>query len=58
VAGRNFVFAWGWCGEDNVLWGEQVASWWSDKFEVPTEWDCWCCGGTCVTHDPPWTEAD
>lgn len=54
----NFVFSCGWCGEDNVLWGEPIVSWWSQKYRVDTEWDCWACGGTCVTHDPPWTEAD
>lgn len=58
MAGRWFVLSCGWCGEDNELWGEQVASWWSDKFELDSEWTCWACGGTCVTHDPPWTFAD
>jgi hypothetical protein len=53
----EFVFSCGWCGEDNYLWGAPVASWWRDKYEVDSEWDCWACGETCVTHAPPWTEA-
>lgn len=51
----NFVFECGWCEEDNVLWGERTG-FWGTKFELPNEWDCWNCGGTCVTHDPPWQE--
>lgn len=53
----NFLFTCGWCGEENVVYGEPVASWWVDKFRV-YDFDCWCCGGTCTPHDPPWTPAD
>lgn len=53
----HFVFSCGWCGEDNVLWGEPVVSWWSQKYRVDDEWHCWCCGTLCVTHAPPWTPA-
>jgi len=53
----NFLFACWNCEEDNVLWGERVG-FWGTRFEVDTEWDCWCCGATNITHDPPWVEAD
>lgn len=55
--GVNFEFSCGWCGEDNVLYGERVG-FWGNRFEVPTFWDCWDCGGENETHDPPWTPAD
>jgi hypothetical protein len=53
----NFLFVCGWCGEENVVWGEPIASWWTDKFRV-YDFDCWCCGTTCTPHAPPWTPAD
>lgn len=52
-----FVFECGWCEEDNLVWGERTG-FWGTRFEVPAEWDCWNCDGTCITHDPPWTPAD
>ncbi|MFH9426398.1 hypothetical protein [Streptomyces sp. NPDC017529] len=52
-----FEFVCGWCGEANVLYGEQ-AGFWGTKYELPEEWDCWSCDGTNVTPDGPWTEAD
>lgn len=50
-----FVLTCGWCGEENVLWGEPVASWWTQKYRLDDEFECWSCGGDCVTHAPPWT---
>ncbi|MFJ8727675.1 hypothetical protein [Streptomyces sp. NPDC093269] len=52
----EFVFGCWCCCEDNFLIGRQVG-FWADKWELPTEWDCWNCGCTNITHDPPWTEA-
>ena len=51
-----FVFCCWNCEEDNELWGERVG-FWGTRFEVDTEWSCFCCGATNITHDPPWTEA-
>nr|WP_163017116.1 hypothetical protein [Streptomyces chartreusis] len=53
----EFAFICGWCGAECVVWGEPVASWWTDKYEVPDEFDCWSCGGTCTSPAPPWTPA-
>ena len=58
-AGVNFAFECGWCGADCVLWGRPVASWWTDRFELPDEFECWRgCGGDNRTPGPPWTPAD
>jgi hypothetical protein len=54
----EFEFVCGWCGADCVVWGEPVVSWWTDKYRVDDEWDCWACGGTNTTPPPPWTPAD
>jgi len=53
----EFVFECGNCGEDCVVWGEPVVSWWTQKYRVD-DFDCWNCGTTCTPHDPPWTPAD
>ena len=52
-----FVFCCWNCEEDNELWGEPVASWWTQKYWVDDEWHCWLCRAVNITHDPPWTEA-
>lgn len=52
----EFVFECGYCGEDCVVWGEPIISWWTQKYRVD-DFDCWNCGTTCTPHDPPWTEA-
>lgn len=52
----NFLFACWNCEEDNVLWGNRVG-FWGTRFEVDLEWDCWCCGASNITHDPPWVQA-
>ena len=54
----NFLFTCGWCGTENVLWGKPVASWWTQKYWLPDEFECWWCGGDSTVPDPPWTEAD
>jgi len=53
----DFVFVCGWCDEDNILWGQRYG-FFGDKYRVDSEWDCWCCGGTNVPPDGPWTPAD
>lgn len=53
----NFVFECGWCGADCIVWGKP-AGFWSELYRVPDEWDCWDCGGTNITHEPPWEPAD
>ncbi len=54
----NFSFVCGWCGAPCVMWGEPVASWWADRYELPDEFECWSCGGVSTTPPPPWTPAD
>lgn len=49
-----FVLTCGWCGEENVLWGERTG-FWNNRFRLDDEFECWSCGGDCVTHAPPWT---
>ncbi|MEU6002823.1 hypothetical protein ABZ837_34060 [Streptomyces sp. NPDC047197] len=53
----NFLFECGWCGEDNVLYGEQNG-FWGATYRLPEEFDCWACGGTSTTPDGPWTPAE
>lgn len=53
----EFVFVCWDCGEDCVVWGEPIISWWTQKYRVDDEWHCWCCGALNYTPDPPWTEA-
>lgn len=55
--GVDFVFVCWYCGEDYILTGRQVG-FWVDKWRLPGEADCWNCGSTNETPDPPWTEAD
>ncbi|CAL9618514.1 hypothetical protein SUDANB58_05779 (plasmid) [Streptomyces sp. enrichment culture] len=54
----NFLFVCGWCGADNAVWGEPIPSWWTDKYRVPDDFECWACGGISTTPPPPWTPAD
>lgn len=54
----NFLFTCGWCATECVLYGEPVASWWTPKFWLPDEFECWWCGGDSTVPAPPWTEAD
>ncbi|MFM9373240.1 hypothetical protein [Streptomyces sp. Da 82-17] len=54
----DFAFVCGWCDSDVTVWGEPVASWWTDKYELPDEWECFYCEGVNVTPPPPWTPAD
>jgi hypothetical protein len=54
----NFLFVCGWCGTECVLWGEPVVSWWTQKYWLPDEFECWWCGGDSTVPAPPWTEAD
>lgn len=53
----DFEFVCGWCDEENILTGEQTG-FWGTRYLVDSEWDCWACGGTNTTPDPPWTEAE
>ncbi|MEU7338678.1 hypothetical protein [Streptomyces sp. NPDC007074] len=52
-----FLFVCWWCAEDCVVWGKP-AGFWRELYRVDDEWDCWNCGSTNITHEPPWTEAD
>lgn len=52
----EFVFVCWWCDEDYYLVGRQVG-FWVDRWRLPGESDCWNCGATNETPDPPWTEA-
>ncbi|MFI1962416.1 hypothetical protein ACH46L_31615 [Streptomyces althioticus] len=54
----HFLFLCGWCGEENAVWGEPVMSWWTDKYRVPDDFECWRCGGVSTSPPPPWTPAD
>lgn len=53
----NFEFVCGNCDADNVVWGKP-AGFWTELYRVPDEWDCWCCGVTNTTPDPPWTPVE
>ncbi|WP_436987716.1 hypothetical protein [Streptomyces sp. enrichment culture] len=53
----DFLFLCGWCGTECVVWGEPVASWWTDKYRVPDDFECWACGGISTSPPPPWTPA-
>lgn len=33
----DFLFECGWCGTECVLWGEPVASWWTQKYWLPDD---------------------
>ncbi|MFF9490257.1 hypothetical protein [Streptomyces sp. NPDC014676] len=54
----EFVFVCGWCGTECMVWGEPVVSWWTQKYRVPDEFECWNCGGESTSPPPPWTPAD
>lgn len=53
----EFAFVCGWCGAPCDVWGEPVASWWTDKYRVPETFECWSCGGVSTSPPPPWTPA-
>lgn len=53
----NFVFVCGWCEADCVIWGKPTG-FWTERYWLPDEFECWDCGGDNTIPDPPWTEAD
>lgn len=53
----DFEFVCGWCDADCIVYGQRFG-FFGDKCRVPTEWECWACGGTNVTPEGPWTPAD
>lgn len=55
--GVNFAFECWRCWADCVVYGKP-AGFWTAQYRVVDEWDCWNCGATNITPDPPWTEAD
>ncbi|GAA4784981.1 hypothetical protein [Streptomyces sp. NPDC047999] len=52
----HFAFVCWCCGADRTVWGKPKG-FWVELFEVPDEQDCWNCGATDETPDPPWTPA-
>ncbi|MGW6744864.1 hypothetical protein ACWGDX_29705 [Streptomyces sp. NPDC055025] len=54
----NFLFVCGCCGAECVLWGKPVVSWWTDKYWLPDDFECWDCGENNSVPPPPWTSAD
>lgn len=52
----HFAFVCWCCGADGTVWGKP-RGFWTELFEVPDEWDCWNCGATNETPEPPWTPA-
>jgi hypothetical protein len=38
------------CDADCTVWGKPIG-FWTEKFRLPEEWECWNCGATNITPD-------
>jgi hypothetical protein len=46
----DFEYTCGWCGAENAVWAKPTG-FWTEKYLVPAEWDCYLCDGLNYTPD-------
>lgn len=48
--GMDFEFDCWCCGITNAVWGRPVG-FWTERYRLPAEWDCFNCDATNITPD-------
>jgi hypothetical protein len=48
--GEFEFFCWR-CDESNVIEGEPIASFWTQRYRLPGDWRCWRCRALNTTPD-------